>query len=312
MALMWDIAVALEEGDLADAAEALRRAQEQLMSALERHAPDSEVAALIERLKQAMARYLQALAENAPQNTPAPQNAMALSPQDLEALLKAIEDLARTGANDQARQMLGALAQLLANLQMSPAPSPTEQAMREALEGLSGLMGDQRKLLDQTFRAERGQGSGQALAPGQQALRDRLGKVIEGLRQKGVEPPQGLGRAGEAMGESRENLQGNQLGAAEQAQQNAIEQLRQGAQAMSKQLLAQGQQGDGQGQPPGLEDPLGRRTGRGQTFGNSVRVPNQSDLQRAREILEELRRRAGDNARTREELDYIERLLKQF
>jgi hypothetical protein len=47
-------------------------------------------------------------------------------------------------------------------------------------------------------------------------------------------------------------------------------------------------------------------------LGGSVKVPNQSDLQRAREILDELRRRAGDNARTREELDYIERLLKQF
>jgi uncharacterized protein (TIGR02302 family) len=312
MALMWDIAVALEEGDLADAAEALRRAKEQLMSALERGAPDSEIQALLDRLKQAMSRYLQAMAENAPQTAQAPQNAMALSPQDLEALLKAIEDLSRTGARDQARQMLQALSQLLENLQMSQAPSPTEQAMGEALKGLSDLMGDQRQLLDQTFRAERGQGSGQALAPGQQALRDRLGKVMEGLQGKGVEPPQGLGRADEAMGESRENLQGNQLGNAEQAQQNAIEQLRQGAQALAKQMMAQSQNGGQRNGQQGAEDPLGRQSGTGQTFGNAVRVPNQSDLQRAREILEELRRRAGDNARTREELDYIERLLKQF
>jgi uncharacterized protein (TIGR02302 family) len=312
MALMWDIAVAVEEGDLANAAEDLRRAREQLMSALERGASDSEIEALLERFRQAMARYLQAMAQNAPQNNAPQQNAMNLSPQDLAALLKAIEDLARTGARDQARQMLAALAQLLENLQMSDGPSPTETAMSDALKELSDLMGDQRQLLDKTFRAQRGQGTGKGLAPGQQALRDKLGKVMEGLQQKGVQPPQGLGRAGEAMQESQNNLQGEQLGNAEQAQQKVIEQLRQSAQALAKQLMDQGQ-GQGQrGQQRAGEDPLGRQTGRGQMFGNSVRVPRQSDLQRAREILEELRRRAGDSARTREELDYIERLLKQF
>jgi hypothetical protein len=236
-----------------------------------------------------------------------------LSPQDLAALLKALEDLARTGARDQARQLLAALSQLLENLQMADGPSQSETAMSEALKGLSDLMGDQRQLLDKTFRAERGQGTGQGLAPEQGTLRDKLGKVIEGLQQKGIQPPQGLGRAGEAMRDSQENLQGGQLGSAEQAQQNAIEQLRQGAQALAKQLMAEGQSGQGQrGEQTQGVDPLGRQTGRGQTFGGSVRVPNESDLQRAREILEELRRRAGDSARAREELEYIERLLKQF
>jgi hypothetical protein len=307
---MWDIAVAVEEGDLANAAEDLRRAREQLMSALERGASEAELQALMERFRQAMQRYLQALAQNAPQNNQQQQNAMNLSPQDLAALLKALEDLTRTGAHDQARQLLAALTQLLENLQMSDGPSETEKAMDEALKGLADLMGEQREILDKTFRAQRGQGTGQGLAPEQGGVRDKLGKVLEGMQQKGVQPPQALGRAGEAMQESQQNLQGGQLGSAEQAQQNAIEQLRQAQQALAKQRMATGpgqQGGQGAGQ-----DPLGRQSGRGQSFGGSVRVPNESDLQRAREILEELRRRAGDNARTREELDYIERLLKQF
>jgi len=41
-------------------------------------------------------------------------------------------------------------------------------------------------------------------------------------------------------------------------------------------------------------------------------VPDGSDLQRARHILEELRRRAGERARARLERDYIERLLERF
>jgi Domain of unknown function (DUF4175) len=46
--------------------------------------------------------------------------------------------------------------------------------------------------------------------------------------------------------------------------------------------------------------------------GGNVKIPDQSDLARAREILEELRRRAGEASRAPQELDYIERLLKQF
>jgi hypothetical protein len=46
--------------------------------------------------------------------------------------------------------------------------------------------------------------------------------------------------------------------------------------------------------------------------GGTVKLPDQSDLARAREILEELRRRAGEANRAQQELEYIDRLLKQF
>ena len=60
-------------------------------------------------------------------------------------------------------------------------------------------------------------------------------------------------------------------------------------------------------------DPLGRpqRT-EGPDPGTSVKVPDEIDMQRAREILEELRRRAGEQTRPLLELDYIERLLRRF
>ena len=61
------------------------------------------------------------------------------------------------------------------------------------------------------------------------------------------------------------------------------------------------------------EDPLGRQSGaKGSNFGSGVKVPMESDLQRAREILQELRKRAADRNRPKEELDYIDRLLKLF
>ena len=60
-------------------------------------------------------------------------------------------------------------------------------------------------------------------------------------------------------------------------------------------------------------DPLGRpqRT-EGPDLGTSVKVPDEIDVQRAREILEELRRRLGEPSRPLLELDYIERLLRRF
>jgi hypothetical protein len=44
----------------------------------------------------------------------------------------------------------------------------------------------------------------------------------------------------------------------------------------------------------------------------TVKVPGEIDVQRARRILEELRRRFGENFRPRLELEYIERLLRDF
>jgi len=60
-------------------------------------------------------------------------------------------------------------------------------------------------------------------------------------------------------------------------------------------------------------DPLGRPL-RGRDYGDdtTVKVPGEIDAQRARRIIEELRRRFGEAFRPQLELDYIERLLKDY
>jgi hypothetical protein len=73
----------------------------------------------------------------------------------------------------------------------------------------------------------------------------------------------------------------------------------------------------GQGQPggrmPGQQDPFGRRTPGSQGAAQAdVEVPSESDVQKARRILEELRRRAGERQRPPVERDYIDRLLKPY
>jgi hypothetical protein len=130
-----------------------------------------------------------------------------------------------------------------------------------------------------------------------------------------------LGRAGREMGKAEGQLGEGNPGDAVGSQGRALEALRRGAQGMA-QALQQGQgQGPGPGQPGRFgrsraqqdTDPLGRPL-RGRDYGDdsTVKVPGEIDVQRARRILEELRRRFGESFRPQLELDYIERLLKDF
>ncbi|MBV8792344.1 MAG: DUF4175 family protein, partial [Pseudolabrys sp.] len=100
-----------------------------------------------------------------------------------------------------------------------------------------------------------------------------------------------------------------------------LEAMRKGAQGMAQAMQQQGTIGPGPNGRPGRAqgraqndtDPLGRPL-RGRDYGDdvTVKVPGEIDAQRARRILEELRRRFADPARPQLELDYIERLLKDF
>jgi len=133
------------------------------------------------------------------------------------------------------------------------------------------------------------------------------------LQRNGMPSQQQLEGAERSMQEAERALRQGDLEGATRAEQQALEQLRQGAQQMAEQMMRQMRQfGQGPGGDAPL-DPLGRpqRT-EGPDLGTSVKVPDEIDVQRAREILEELRRRLGEPTRPQLELDYIDRLLKRF
>ena len=172
------------------------------------------------------------------------------------------------------------------------------------------------------------------MAAMQEQLRRQLGEMMRRMSEmNGGEIPQGLQRAERAMRGAQQSLQGGQPGQAVPQQGNAIDELQQGlqnfAEQMGQQMMGQ-QQGDQNGQqsgqnggPPQMQpfrpnarqnrDPLGRQIpGQGQFDTENVRIPEEADLQRVREILDELRRRSGDLSRPQIERDYIERLLRRF
>ena len=319
--LLWQTAVALEDGGVLSAAEQLRQLQQLLSQALAQGAPQNVIDALLDRYREALQRYLQALAQNAPQSkgTP-PPNTRVLSAQDLDALLKAIQQMAQTGSRAQAAQALAMLQGLLENLQVGGSGGgqggPGGKALGDAIQGLGDLMGKQRQLLDKSYRQSQGagdphDGGARGLAEQQGKLREDLGKIMKGLGAQHLPQPGQLGEAGRQMGNAQDQLGSGALDGAGSAQKNALEAMREASNALAQELMKRS--GQGQEGQQGTDDPLGRTAGsKGGLDGGNVKIPDRSELARARSILEELRKRASEQGRPQEELDYIDRLLRQF
>jgi len=181
----------------------------------------------------------------------------------------------------------------------------------------------------------------------QQALRRALGELMQQFGDLTGQVPGSLGDADKAMRDAAGALGQGQDHAAGSAEQAAIAALQKGGremgQAMAKQFgPPQPGEGDGSDDPFGANgmslrddrgegtgryprqgsvdrgdgrDPLGRRYGNGTSGADEsadVTVPEERERQRTQAIQEELRRRGAERDRPQEELDYIDRLLKQF
>jgi hypothetical protein len=150
---------------------------------------------------------------------------------------------------------------------------------------------------------------------------DELGRMLEELMQQlgqnGMAAPSPFGRAQENMDGAAGALRRTERGRALGEQGEAMDNLRQGAEAMAREMLQQGngQQGNygRHGEARGDDrDPLGRPLpSRGDDYGPERNMlPDEAAIERAREILEYLRNRANDTTRPKIELDYFDRLLR--
>ena len=174
---------------------------------------------------------------------------------------------------------------------------------------------------------------GQSLAERQHALRREL------ERQRGLMPRLGgeaaeeaersLEGAGEAMDGAEQALKDGDLGGAIDKQADAIEALRDGMRKLGEAMAEENGQGSrGQG-TEGMErrgdamgghgerelprDPLGRATGDGSRIGTDSDLLKGDDIyRRARDLLDEIRRRTADRQRPEPERDYLRRLLDRF
>lgn len=152
--------------------------------------------------------------------------------------------------------------------------------------------------------------SGGSLAGDQETLRQALDAVRQGLGGTGLASPQDLDQAGQAMGGASSALRQEDFDGAVSSQDEALNALRSAAESLAQELLQR--QGQRQGGGVAQQEAPGQYGPGGFQDSGAVKLPDQSELQRAREILEELRKRSGDRSRSRSELEYYERLLKTF
>ncbi|MBW4709702.1 TIGR02302 family protein [Roseobacter sp. YSTF-M11] len=384
---MWDLALIMEEGDLADAAERMRRAQERLNEAIKNGASNEEIAELMRELRRATEDYLQQLSrqaqrqqeENDENGQGNPQNSMQMTQDDLQRMMDRIQELMEQGRMAEAQQALQELQELMENMRVTQGQqgqggqSPGEQAM----EGLSETLREQQGLSDQAFRdlqeqfnpgaqagenqgnegRNGGQGRGQShegqqgqgeggddqsgaqqgspsqgqpggdaegsIADRQRALRDELRRQQDNLPGAGT--PEGdaareaLDRAGRAMDGAEEALRENDLAEAINNQGQAMEALREGMRSLGEMMAQQDQNRQpGQGAQQSdrradNRDPLGRESGNAGAEGdNGPLALNNDAYGRARELLDEIRRRSGQVDRPEVERNYLKRLLDRF
>lgn len=389
-ALLWRLALRVEDGALSDAERNLRQVQKELEEALSKNASEEEIKKLLDRLQRAMDEYFKAIAEDMKKHPEKYANSrqipseqmMRMDRQDLQSMLDKLRRSAETGAKDAARQLLSQLRNMMENLRIGKAPQPNQgpHPADKLMGALEDLIKQQQQLLDQTFRksqqgqyrgrnrgedgprmgpsigerlgqprqnrpdqqgqqgrqgqgqqGQRRQGQQGQLGQGkqgkggfgteaerQEALRRGLGAIMDQLGEMTGNVPQAMGEAELSMRNATRNLRKGAPGPATDSQAKALDKLRSGMKQAMQQLMKRF--GGQPGMVPGRRqarrdgrDPLGRNTeGNGRAWGSDVKVPDESELQRAREILDELRKRAGEHERPKKEREYIDRLLPRF
>ena len=384
VAALWEVAVLVEDGDLADAKARLDRAQDRLSEAIRNGANEQEIAKLMQDMNEAMQNYMQKLAEQQAQDpnqqSAENQQGMQVTQDQMQAMLDELQKLMQEGRTAEAQELLNQLRNMMENMQVTQGQGGQPSPGQKSMQGLQDTLRDQQSLSDDAFsnlqdqfnpgqpgqkpgdkpgQGQQGQGDGQqgqqpgkpgalpgqgqsgqsdpsgqggtggdqqsTLAERQNALRDQLLRQQRGLPAEGT--PEGdaardaLNRAGRAMDQAEEALRGNDIPQAIDRQAEAMQALRDGMQSLGEALARNqqqpqdGQQGQqlGDASPQGQRDPLGRDLGGAGRAGTPDNMLQGEDVyRRAREILDELRRRSGEQARPQSELDYLKRLLEQF
>jgi len=219
---------------------------------------------------------------------------------DLQRMIELQQDL-----QDRSFEMNRQLEEMLEEMR--------RQQGREGQEGQQRRQGQQGEQGQQGMERQAGQAAGE-----QEGLRRALGELMRRLGEAGMEIPRALGQAEMQMRDARSALEEGDPGQAVEPQGSAADLMQQGGQAMMEQLRQMlANQPGMRGQPGRAErqgrDPLGRSTrNQGGFETEGTEVPDESDLGRARDVLEELYRRSRDRNRPPHELDYYDRLLDRF
>jgi len=315
--VLWDTAIALEDGHAPQALADLRAAFDDMAEAV-RRGSDQAKADQLQRLLQALGSYLNAQAENAMGLEPGtlPPEARAVDAQFLDDLMQSLRDRMAAGDVRGAMAALEALRQLSENVQVT---AGMQGADGRQLDALRGLMGRQKDLLResggeqmrQTMMGAEGQTTtgSRSLA----GMQQRLGGAVAELRRslaQGSPAASSLQAAERAMAEAAAALGQGQASAAIPAQSQALDRLGAAGDALARDLARAA--GARAGMPGSGLDPLGRLSGQGSTGMDGMALPSGAARDEVARIRRMLEQRAADPRRSDAERAYLLRLLKRF
>ena len=322
---LWQIALMVEEGDLASARDRLRRAQDRLDEAIRNGASPEEIQELMDEMRQALNDLMREMAEEAERNGERPQQqdgpTIEMSQDQLQQMLDELQRLMEEGKTAEAAELMEQLRQFMENMQLGEGQGgqgqggPGQQAMRELGETLR----DQQGLSDDAFRdlqdgqpgnpegqqpgegegtEGEGQQPGDSLADRQGDLRrqierlERDGRLPGGSSERGEEGRRQLDRSGEAMREAERALRDGDLPGALDRQAEAMEALREGMREFGE-ALAEESRREGEtrmGDAEGQDDPRAGRDPLGRQTGEGSRIGSDRNMVQEQDI----RRRAEE------------------
>lgn len=295
-ARMWQLALSLEEGAADRAAQALAEARQAARDAMEEARQDpgnaekqAELDKRMQELREAIQKRMDALAEQArregTQLPPLDPKQPQLTERDLDRMAQRMQEAAREGRTDDARQQMAELEKLLDALQNARPETGEEREQRNAerrdqgrqqqsavqdLVKREGDLLDRSRTRSDTAQQPPGQPKpGQSTAQREQdakrqaAMRRALGELMQRFGDLTGAVPEPLGQADMAMREAGQATAEGRDAAAGAAQQKAIEALQKGGRAMGQQMARQfgrgtqpgegedGQEGEGEGDGSG-------------------------------------------------------------
>jgi uncharacterized protein (TIGR02302 family) len=347
---LWSLAIEIEEGDVDDALQRMREAQERLNQAMKNGASPQEIERLMQELKEANENYMRQLRQQSEraerkefeQSTPGEQMNMDMA--DIQAMMDRLQELMEQGRMAEAQQALDELQKMMENLRLSENSEGGEGGQSSA-QGLADILQDQQDLSDDAFNdlqeefsnldgqqgqgeqngeseQSRGQGENQGsdFADRQGQLRESLererSKIEGALGEEGEDAQRSLEQADRAMRRAEEALKNGDLDGAVDQQAQAMDALRQGIRDVNRAERSANsdvQQGNSDQHTGQGRDPLGRpQGGDGSSGTTEARRDGQDPEAQAAELLEEIRRRAGERERSETERDYLKRLLDLF
>jgi uncharacterized protein (TIGR02302 family) len=337
---LWELALLIDQSPLRNAEAALRQAEQALKDAIENGASDEEISDLSDKLRKAMEDFMAATAQKNLRDMLKDQNLEISPPGEGSATNNAIEELTRQletlnkqGKKEEALELLDRMREMLENLagndlKMRMDKNQSDGSNRDIVEQLGDVMAEQQSLLNDVFKElqNENQLSGNPDAAIDAALKqERLRRDLEDLIQDTGNTldsvPEPLAEAEQQMKSAVEALTREQGQQATQNQSDALQALQNSAQAIANQLAEKMGEGATEQAMRGLLpeqnsknlDPLGRVSSDDeQALGTKVDTDGRQGKKRTESILQELRGRANDPARSAEERAYIKRLLEKF